>query len=270
MNKITKNEYPPRPEEHIPSQNEQANRLWSLLTSCWTLSPRNRPSATEVRDKMREISWGRSLGLSRQSDGPESPRNDSRSVDPRPRPPSPDFSDRPGSAGGLPPVPAPAPSRSSPPPRNLGRARTPFSSSTQPTDPPAGYRSKDRPEPPNTRYSPYNPQPIGDPSWSTSRDRNPTGRLSDSKPKLQDPLKPDAARSRDTPDPQPRDSYPPRSIRDGTPPRPSEDYPSRYSREPTPPRHSDGLGFSRLAMVEGIRPRKRFRPNDRVRFVSPS
>ncbi|CAE6475803.1 unnamed protein product [Rhizoctonia solani] len=46
---------PSRPETHIPIGIEQADRLWTLLTSCWTHKPQERPDAQEVKGVMEEI-----------------------------------------------------------------------------------------------------------------------------------------------------------------------------------------------------------------------
>ncbi|CUA73158.1 hypothetical protein RSOLAG22IIIB_10598 [Rhizoctonia solani] len=53
--KIMTKTHPERPEAHIPSGVEQADRLWSLLTDCWSPNPDDRPTASEVRDKMKSI-----------------------------------------------------------------------------------------------------------------------------------------------------------------------------------------------------------------------
>ncbi|KAJ1310556.1 hypothetical protein OPQ81_007286 [Rhizoctonia solani] len=53
--RIVKGEHPQRPEAHIPAGNERADLLWSLLVNCWALQPQDRPTAIEVRDRMRII-----------------------------------------------------------------------------------------------------------------------------------------------------------------------------------------------------------------------
>lgn len=58
IGKIMKGVHPTRPEEHIPSQNKQADILWSLLTSCWAYAPQDRPTAIEVRVKMESVASG--------------------------------------------------------------------------------------------------------------------------------------------------------------------------------------------------------------------
>ncbi|ELU38302.1 Pkinase domain-containing protein [Rhizoctonia solani AG-1 IA] len=58
---------PTRPEAHIPKGIEQADRLWSMLNSCWANEPEERPNAFEVknlqrshrRDYFRMLIWSR-------------------------------------------------------------------------------------------------------------------------------------------------------------------------------------------------------------------
>jgi hypothetical protein len=45
---VMKKELPGRPEDEIPSDSECGNTLWSLLTSCWSYEPKDRPKADEV------------------------------------------------------------------------------------------------------------------------------------------------------------------------------------------------------------------------------
>ncbi|KAF8679759.1 kinase-like protein [Rhizoctonia solani] len=52
---VMQNIQPTRPEQHIPSGNPQADFLWALLTTCWAISPRDRPSAASVGDQMKLI-----------------------------------------------------------------------------------------------------------------------------------------------------------------------------------------------------------------------
>ncbi|CAE6441494.1 unnamed protein product [Rhizoctonia solani] len=47
--------HPARSEAHIPTGNERADLLWTLLVDCWALKPQDRPTAVEVRDRMRSI-----------------------------------------------------------------------------------------------------------------------------------------------------------------------------------------------------------------------
>lgn len=44
--------------KYMPTKNEQGDRLWSLLTKCWALKPRNRPTASQVRDEIGSIASG--------------------------------------------------------------------------------------------------------------------------------------------------------------------------------------------------------------------
>ncbi|KAH7335023.1 kinase-like domain-containing protein [Rhizoctonia solani] len=46
---------PPARPESIPSGIEQADLLWSLLTSCWNPKPEARPTASKVRERMKVI-----------------------------------------------------------------------------------------------------------------------------------------------------------------------------------------------------------------------
>ncbi|CAE6446413.1 unnamed protein product [Rhizoctonia solani] len=55
MVKIAKGIHPTRPEEYIPSTNEQANRLWNLLTRCWTPKAHNRPNAASVKQELGRL-----------------------------------------------------------------------------------------------------------------------------------------------------------------------------------------------------------------------
>lgn len=48
-----KKKLPERPDTHIPADSEHGDTLWSLLTECWLYEPGHRPSAAEVRDKVR-------------------------------------------------------------------------------------------------------------------------------------------------------------------------------------------------------------------------
>ncbi|KAF8599207.1 kinase-like protein [Ceratobasidium sp. AG-I] len=53
-----KKEPPVRPEDSIPSNSEDGNKLWSLLTTCWVYDPENRPSAGDVQNTMETITQG--------------------------------------------------------------------------------------------------------------------------------------------------------------------------------------------------------------------
>lgn len=45
--------HPERPIQHIPADNEHGDRLWNLLTACWDKDPNARPSASNVKAKVR-------------------------------------------------------------------------------------------------------------------------------------------------------------------------------------------------------------------------
>ncbi|CEL59140.1 Serine/threonine-protein kinase sepA OS=Dictyostelium discoideum GN=sepA PE=2 SV=1 [Rhizoctonia solani AG-1 IB] len=53
--KVMQNIQPMRPEQQIPSGNPQADFLWDLLMTCWTIIPRDRPSAASIGDQMKLI-----------------------------------------------------------------------------------------------------------------------------------------------------------------------------------------------------------------------
>ncbi|CAE6467719.1 unnamed protein product [Rhizoctonia solani] len=201
------------------------------------------------------------------------PRNETRSFDLRPS--SPIYGEGSRTAGsysidgesnwsarGLTRAPPPPPPSRNTPSRDLIRERTPFGSTTLPTNPNAGYRPQGLPDAPNNRYSPYDAPPRRT-DWA-SRDWDPTNRSSDSKPKLQDRFNIDSSWSRDSLESRSLDDYGPRPIRDEF--AHPDDYASRFRREPSPAssRYSDGFrsGFSRPPEVEGIRPMKRSRPDD--------
>ncbi|KAF8599205.1 kinase-like protein [Ceratobasidium sp. AG-I] len=48
-------EIPLRPEDSIPSNSKDGDKLWSLLTSCWVCHAEYRPIADDVRDTMKTI-----------------------------------------------------------------------------------------------------------------------------------------------------------------------------------------------------------------------
>ncbi|EUC66020.1 tyrosine kinase catalytic domain protein [Rhizoctonia solani AG-3 Rhs1AP] len=56
--KIARQEHPTRPETKIPSNDEKADTLWSLLTRCWSYNPQDRPTVTEVQKTLRAIASG--------------------------------------------------------------------------------------------------------------------------------------------------------------------------------------------------------------------
>ncbi|CAE6480125.1 unnamed protein product [Rhizoctonia solani] len=55
MSRILAGKLPGRPETHIPSGIKYADRLWSLITSCWAFDPEKRPKAWEVKNVMDGI-----------------------------------------------------------------------------------------------------------------------------------------------------------------------------------------------------------------------
>ncbi|KDN40632.1 hypothetical protein RSAG8_07961, partial [Rhizoctonia solani AG-8 WAC10335] len=64
--KIARQEHPTRPETKIPSNDEGANVLWSLLTNCWSYNPKDRPTVTEVQETIRAIALGKVAGSARK------------------------------------------------------------------------------------------------------------------------------------------------------------------------------------------------------------
>ncbi|CCO36835.1 Tyrosine-protein kinase Fer [Rhizoctonia solani AG-1 IB] len=55
MKKITDGVHPVRPEKHIPSGEDRADLLWSLLVDCWAFRPQDRPTASDVKYRMKAI-----------------------------------------------------------------------------------------------------------------------------------------------------------------------------------------------------------------------
>ncbi|CAE6515409.1 unnamed protein product [Rhizoctonia solani] len=49
---------PTRPEKVIPPRSVDGDKLWAILTKCWSYDPKNRPNATTVWDKMKPITSG--------------------------------------------------------------------------------------------------------------------------------------------------------------------------------------------------------------------
>ncbi|CAE6444542.1 unnamed protein product [Rhizoctonia solani] len=47
--------HPARPEQHIPTNEKQADAIWGLLKECWASDPGRRPSATMVVDRLKII-----------------------------------------------------------------------------------------------------------------------------------------------------------------------------------------------------------------------
>ncbi|KAG8704893.1 hypothetical protein FRC08_001962 [Ceratobasidium sp. 394] len=52
---ILNRRHPKRPEVYIPTESENGNTLWSVLTHCWEFNPGLRPSAKYVQDMMSFI-----------------------------------------------------------------------------------------------------------------------------------------------------------------------------------------------------------------------
>ncbi|KAG8790413.1 hypothetical protein FRC12_011928 [Ceratobasidium sp. 428] len=57
---LVKRQRPKRPKDTIPANSQQADALWSLLESCWSWDPKDRPEAPSV---LREIETIESKGL---------------------------------------------------------------------------------------------------------------------------------------------------------------------------------------------------------------
>ncbi|CAE6333268.1 unnamed protein product, partial [Rhizoctonia solani] len=47
--------HPARPEEHIPTGDDRADLLWSLLSDCWAFKPEDRPTVDNIKCRMRII-----------------------------------------------------------------------------------------------------------------------------------------------------------------------------------------------------------------------
>ncbi|CAE6444949.1 unnamed protein product [Rhizoctonia solani] len=58
MFSIVAGKLPERPQAHIPSGVEQADRLWSVITSCWAYDPSGRPKAQDIRSMIDGITFG--------------------------------------------------------------------------------------------------------------------------------------------------------------------------------------------------------------------
>ncbi|KAB5593188.1 hypothetical protein CTheo_3351 [Ceratobasidium theobromae] len=72
MWKIMSKTLPQRPEELIPSLNDnQADLLWALLTSCWKHDPPARPTAAEAQSQLRAIDPERFKRPTRGASGEE-------------------------------------------------------------------------------------------------------------------------------------------------------------------------------------------------------
>ncbi|CUA71078.1 Ephrin type-A receptor 4 [Rhizoctonia solani] len=66
---VNRKEIPQRPNEHIPSDSEDGDALWSLMMNCWAHKPEERPSANEARDFVKTI---KQSGLSCATQGAHS------------------------------------------------------------------------------------------------------------------------------------------------------------------------------------------------------
>ncbi|CAE7114097.1 unnamed protein product [Rhizoctonia solani] len=55
MRRVLSGIVPSRSETHIPNGVEQADRLWSLITRCWSFDPLERPKAWEVKETMEGV-----------------------------------------------------------------------------------------------------------------------------------------------------------------------------------------------------------------------
>ncbi|KAG9088031.1 hypothetical protein FS749_002484 [Ceratobasidium sp. UAMH 11750] len=98
---VVRKELPERPKDVMPN-NEQGDRLWALLVSCWSSEPNDRPNVTKVASTMRGISSARlkQAGLdSKNANGTETrpgqainmPTQDENHIPPfQPSRPSPD------------------------------------------------------------------------------------------------------------------------------------------------------------------------------------
>ncbi|ELU36358.1 protein tyrosine kinase domain-containing protein [Rhizoctonia solani AG-1 IA] len=53
--KLVTGGHPARPEEHIPTGDDRADLLWALLSDCWAFKPEDRPTADDVKYRMRII-----------------------------------------------------------------------------------------------------------------------------------------------------------------------------------------------------------------------
>ncbi|KAB5589734.1 Serine/arginine repetitive matrix protein 2 [Ceratobasidium theobromae] len=251
--------------QYLPYDDPRAARPRPVVSSPPRGSPPRETSAPRLATDRRSIDYN------------PFPRNESRSFDFRPPPPSPVFADRPSIAGsfgmdddttwassarGTLRAPLPPP-RNSPPPRD--RDHTPFGSSSLPSNS-NGYRPQGLPDPPSARYSTYEaPTRRADASWASPRDWDSAARSADSKPKLQDRLTMEPTWSRDGRDPRSREEDYGHCVLDNYEPR-GDDL-SHFRREASPPtpRYSEGFraGFDRRnEMDEVIRPMKRSRPSD--------
>ncbi|KAG8730097.1 hypothetical protein FRC11_007426, partial [Ceratobasidium sp. 423] len=47
---VSKKKHPERPNEHIPTESRDGNKLWRLLKKCWAHDPEKRPSASRVAE----------------------------------------------------------------------------------------------------------------------------------------------------------------------------------------------------------------------------
>ncbi|KAG8729368.1 hypothetical protein FRC11_008919, partial [Ceratobasidium sp. 423] len=57
LKRILAQVHPSRPEIYIPTGSKQADRLWSLLVSCWKYDGQDRPTALRVRNEVQIERW---------------------------------------------------------------------------------------------------------------------------------------------------------------------------------------------------------------------
>ncbi|KAG9098022.1 hypothetical protein FS749_004908 [Ceratobasidium sp. UAMH 11750] len=55
MKAIITGKIPARPESHIPSKSQDGDALWSLLEDCWASEPKERPSSSDVSQRMERV-----------------------------------------------------------------------------------------------------------------------------------------------------------------------------------------------------------------------
>ncbi|KAG8732784.1 hypothetical protein FRC10_000611 [Ceratobasidium sp. 414] len=53
---MTLKKNPDRPEEQIPENSRDGDKLWSFLLRCWSYEAVGRPTAVQVEDMMKTIS----------------------------------------------------------------------------------------------------------------------------------------------------------------------------------------------------------------------
>ncbi|CAE6459303.1 unnamed protein product [Rhizoctonia solani] len=55
VNILIPKKIPTRPEKFIPTRSIDGDKLWAILTKCWSYDPKDRPDAAAIRDKMKSI-----------------------------------------------------------------------------------------------------------------------------------------------------------------------------------------------------------------------